>query len=154
YAECAARIVRELDRLSLEPQQIRAPRASKSEPAPSIVINGIGSGRRTLYFHGHYDVVPAFSPHQFQPVTRRGSVLGRGSSDMKSGLAAMIYTAHALRMLGTPLDGRVELVIVPNEETDGRRGSQVLAARRLLARDAIGMLTAEPTNGMVWNACR
>src|SRR5262245_55265314 len=56
YAECAARIVRELDRLGLEPRQIRAARAFKNEPAPSIVMGGVGSGRRTLCFHGHYDV--------------------------------------------------------------------------------------------------
>jgi succinyl-diaminopimelate desuccinylase len=108
----------------------------------------------TLYFHGHYDVVPASAPDQFIPRIEGDTMFGRGSSDMKSGLVAMLYAAKALRMCGVALNGRLGLVFVPDEETGGAGGSAALAAAGLLGRDAIGMLLPEPTSGVVWNANR
>ena len=118
------------------------------------VVSFTGQGDRTLYFSGHYDVVPAQSPSQFEPSVKGANLFGRGSSDMKSGLAAMIYAARALRDCGVPVDGRIGLVFVPDEETAGSRGSRYLAERGLLGENAIAMLTPEPTGGVVWNANR
>jgi succinyl-diaminopimelate desuccinylase len=73
---------------------------------------------------------------------------------MKSGLASMLYAAVALQRLRVPLDGRVGLVFVPDEETGGQRGSGFLAATKRLGTGGIGMLTPEPTSGVVWNANR
>jgi succinyl-diaminopimelate desuccinylase len=113
-----------------------------------------GSGKRALYFHGHYDVVPAPSAAQFQPRERNGNIFGRGSADMKSGLVAMLYAARVLKELRIPLAGRVELAFVPDEETGGERGTAALFESGALAPGAIGMLTAEPTSGAIWNASR
>lgn len=118
------------------------------------VLSFVGRGRRTLYFSGHYDVVPAQRRDQFSPVIRGDAIVGRGSSDMKAGLAAMIHAARALRDCGALDGGRIGLVFVPDEETAGPRGSRDLAARGLLGADGIGMLTPEPTDGVVWNANR
>lgn len=118
------------------------------------VLCFVGRGTRTLYFSGHYDVVPAQHREQFSPIVRDDAIVGRGSSDMKSGLAAMIYAARALRDCGVLENGRVGLVFVPDEETAGPRGSRDLAARGILGADGIGMLTPEPTEGVVWNANR
>jgi succinyl-diaminopimelate desuccinylase len=118
------------------------------------VLSFVGRGTRTLYFSGHYDVVPAQRREQFTPRLYGKTVVGRGSSDMKSGLAAMTYAARALRDLGMLEDGRIGLVFVPDEETAGPRGSRDLAARGLLGAGGIGMLTPEPTGGVVWNANR
>jgi len=118
------------------------------------LLSFLGEGERTLYFSGHYDVVPAQSPSQFEPVKKEAKLFGRGSSDMKSGLAAMLYAAKALRDCGLPLSGRIGLVFVPDEETAGPRGSRYLAERGLLGEGAIGMLTPEPTGSVVWNANR
>lgn len=103
---------------------------------------------------GHYDVVPAQSPDQFRPRRVGGNLVGRGSSDMKSGLAAMLYAAHALRSAGARLRGRVGLTIVPDEETGGRRGSAYLDRTGRLGKNGIGMLLGEPTSGVVWIGCR
>src|SRR4030095_300674 len=73
---------------------------------------------------------------------------------MKSGLASMLYAAAALQRLRVPLDGRVGLVFVPDEETGGLRGSAFLAATKRLGTHGIGMLTPEPTSGVIWNANR
>jgi len=113
-----------------------------------------GTGERTIYFHGHYDVVPAQSPEQFRP-TRKGHFLfGRGSCDMKCGIVAMLYAIRALKETGTQLNGRIVLTLVPNEETGGKGGSTWLAQERLLGRGGIGMLLPEPTSGVIWNANR
>lgn len=118
------------------------------------ILSFVGHGPRTLYWSGHYDVVPAQRRDQFTPTLHGKTIVGRGSSDMKSGLAAMMYAARALRDLGTLEHGRIGLVFVPDEETAGPRGSRDLATRGILGADGIGMLTPEPTGGVVWNANR
>src|SRR5262252_7482598 len=118
------------------------------------IVSFVGRGTRTLYFSGHYDVVPAQRRDQFTPLLHGKTIVGRGSSDMKSGLAAMTYAARALRDTGALEGGRIGLVFVPDEETAGPRGSRDLAALELLGADGIGMLTPEPTGGVVWNANR
>ena len=55
---------------------------------------------------------------------------------------------------GCRFNGRVGLVFVPDEETGGHRGSGFLAATKRLGTHGIGMLTPEPTSGVVWNANR
>jgi len=118
------------------------------------LVSFVGRGARTLYFSGHYDVVPAQRRDQFTPRLHGKTIVGRGSSDMKSGLVAMTYAARALRELDMLGDGRIGLVFVPDEETAGPRGSRDLLARGVLGIDGIGMLTPEPTGGVVWNANR
>ena len=118
------------------------------------LVSFVGRGARTMYFSGHYDVVPAQRRDQFTPRLHGKTIVGRGSSDMKSGLAAMTYAARALRELDMLGDGRIGLVFVPDEETAGPRGSRDLLARGVLGTDGIGMLTPEPTGGIVWNANR
>ena len=93
------------------------------------VLSFVGDGERVLYFSGHYDVVPAQSASQFDPQIKGANLFGRGSSDMKSGLAVMTYAAVALRDSGALGNGRVGLVFVPDEETAGPRGSRYLAER-------------------------
>jgi len=122
--------------------------------AGECILSFIGQGERTLYFSGHYDVVPAQTPAQFEPRIQGDNLFGRGSSDMKSGLAAMTFAAKALQQSSAALNGRIGLVFVPDEETAGPRGSRYLAAQGILGQDAIGMLTPEPTGGAVWNANR
>src|SRR5947209_4678964 len=70
------------------------------------------------------------------------------------GQVAILYGILALRECGAELGGRIALVLVPNEETGGEGGSAWLAAQGRLGRGGIGMLLAEPTSGVVWNANR
>ncbi len=140
---CRAELERRLRRLGL-----------KSERHGECLLAFHGRGKRTLYFHGHYDVVPAQSPSQFRPTVKGQNLFGRGSSDMKSGLAAMIGAVKAIEKSRVELDGRIGLCFVPDEETGGRRGSEALLRAGVLGRGGIGMLTAEPTGGVIWNASR
>jgi succinyl-diaminopimelate desuccinylase len=141
--------------LGLPIQRLGAPSLNGSPgDAPICLSTDYGSGERTLYFHGHYDVVPAQSKEQFQPQRKEHCVFGRGAGDMKGGILAMLYAILALRECGKELDGRISLILVPDEETGGARGSAWLAERGLLGKNGIGMLLAEPTSGLVWNANR
>ena len=144
YEKCIEILINELNRLGFD--DVRREGA--------CVLASVGSGLRTLYFSGHYDVVPAQSRDQFQPRVEGLNLFGRGSSDMKSGLAAMLYAAAAAREEGLLKSGRIGIVLVPDEETAGPRGSRDLDSRGLLGKDAIGMLTPEPTGGVIWNANR
>src|SRR5208282_2204288 len=65
-----------------------------------------------------------------------------------------LYAIRALKELGANLGAKIGLMLVPDEETGGARGSAWLSKQGLLGRDGIGMLTAEPTSGVVWNANR
>jgi succinyl-diaminopimelate desuccinylase len=137
------------------PKHLRVSANAPSSPEPRYWVRAtLGSGKRALYFHGHYDVVPASSPAQFQPRDRNGNIFGRGSADMKGGLVAMLYAARVLKELRVALAGRIELAFVPDEETGGERGTAALFESGALAPGAIGMLTAEPTGGAIWNASR
>src|SRR6266704_2888808 len=81
-------------------------------------------------------------------------LFGRGACDMKGGIVSMLYAILALKECGVELDGKIDLVLVPDEETGGARGSARLAQRGILGRNGVGMLLAEPTSGVVWNANR
>jgi len=133
-----------------------APGDSKAEPdgAPICLLASYGRGERALYFHGHYDVVPAQSAGQFQPVRKEHFLFGRGSCDMKGGIVAMLYAVRALKEIGAELNGRIVVTLVPNEETGGQGGSAWLASEGLLGRNGVGMLLAEPTSGVIWSANR
>jgi succinyl-diaminopimelate desuccinylase len=151
YRPCIEAIGARLGELGF-PYQIHEIEGAPPEHPRFWLQSYCGSGERSLCFHGHYDVVPADSPEQFQPERKRNLLFGRGSSDMKGGLAAMIYALRALADCNIPLDGRVCLNVVPDEETGGRFGSAGLGTQ--LTAGAVGMLTAEPTAGVVWNASR
>jgi len=157
YRECARLIAKELKALGLPAQFVRAPAkqtaGERAEPRWSV-LSSLGEGRRTLYFHGHYDVVPASEPGQFRPMVKNGVLAGRGSADMKCGIAAIIYALAVIKELRLPLDGKIGLVLVPDEETGGAGGSRYLLESGRLGKDGIGMLTPEPTSGVIWNACR
>jgi succinyl-diaminopimelate desuccinylase len=153
YAQCAALLERCITHLGFQCQRIRTGTDSNGEPCDALLAT-LGSGPRVFYFHGHYDVVPAQSPTQFAATRKNHAVFGRGSCDMKGGIVSMLYAMLALRELNAQLSGRIVLSLVPDEETGGARGSQQLAAQNVLAKDAVGMLLAEPTSGVVWNANR
>ena len=129
-------------------------KAKSLKDRPACLLAESGRGERTLYFHGHYDVVPAQSMEQFKPLRKEHFLFGRGACDMKGGIVAMLYGMRALREFGVKLEGKIGLMLVPDEETGGERGSAWLASEGLLGRAGIGMLTAEPTSGVVWNANR
>ncbi|WP_135828447.1 ArgE/DapE family deacylase [Halorussus halobius] len=128
------------------------------EDRPNVVGERAASGDgRSLLFNGHVDVVPPGDPDQwsFDPyagAVRDGRLLGRGASDMKGGLAAMVYAVEAVERAGFELLGDVTVESVIEEEAGGFGGT--LAT--VLDRDADAMPDAvvvpEPTDFDLWIA--
>ena len=155
YRACVDFLESQLRQVGLDCERL-GPGASRDDAAnsPESLLASYGSGERALYFHGHYDVVQAQTSAQFQPQRKDHFLFGRGSADMKGGIVAMLYAIRALKEIAVDLKSRIGLALVPNEETGGMDGTAWLAQQGLLGRDGIGMLLAEPTSGVEWNANR
>ncbi len=108
---------------------------------------GSNSGKE-LIFNGHMDVVPVGdkSRWEFDPFLgeiRDGYLLGRGASDMKGGLAGIIYAFKKLVKYEKELRGRLTLVCVPDEETGGEHGTGYLVSQNIAVGSSV--VIAEPT---------
>lgn len=91
------------------------------------VWKGQGGGK-TLILNGHCDVVPEgprerWSDDPFSGTVKDGKLYGRGSVDMKGGLAAMTMAVRVLKDCGIKLKGDVILESVVNEELGGYNGT-------------------------------
>ncbi|MCJ7785916.1 MAG: M20 family metallopeptidase [Desulfobacterales bacterium] len=109
-----------------------------------------GKGGRRLIFNGHLDVVPAGNASQwkyppFQGKLFRGKIYGRGSSDMKSGIASFVHGLSTIERSKIPLhQGAVILHLVSDEESHGHQGMGFLTQREGIQGDAA--LVGEPTD--------
>jgi succinyl-diaminopimelate desuccinylase len=107
-------------------------------------------------FEGHVDVVtegdPAawsFDPYSGEVVD--GRLLGRGSADMKSGVAAMLYAARAVQLAG--FAGRLVVGVLADEEgmmLGAKRFAADLTAGAIPGVDRVdGVIVCEPEGGEV-----
>ena len=109
-----------------------------------------------LCFAGHTDVVPPgprekWSSDPFEPVVRDGLLYGRGSADMKSGVAAM--TTAALEFVGARRNypGAIGFVITSDEEGPSVDGTQrVVDALRGRGQRADYCVVGEPSSQQVF----
>lgn len=128
---------------------------------PSIigVLRGSGGGK-SLMFNGHTDTV-SLSSYKDDPLSGRlgtkdgqQAVFGRGSLDMKGGLAAAMAALSAIKSSGQTLRGDVIVAAVSDEEDASQGTRDVIAA----GWRADGAVVAEPTmnaiatahKGFVW----
>ena len=95
------------------------------EGRPNIVgtLKGSGGGR-SLLFNGHTDVIPVgngegWSDNPWSASIKDGRIYGRGSCDMKSGVASHILAVEFLRQAGVKLKGDVHINVVIDEEVSG-----------------------------------
>lgn len=93
--------------------------------APVVLGTLRGSGKgRSLLLSGHIDTVPPGEPETWDQDPWGGQVVddkvyGRGASDMKGGIAAMIMALRSIQEMGVSLKGTVSLLSVTEEETGG-----------------------------------
>ena len=89
------------------------------------VLKGSGQGR-SLMFNGHMDTVGVDGMKDpFSAKIRLGRLYGRGSQDMKGGLAAMLAAFKALTESGAELKGDLIFAAVADEE-HGSIGTETL----------------------------
>src|SRR6266496_3056266 len=78
-AECAELLREAMDRLGLAPEIVEIEPTGTLEE-PRIVRGAVGYGDQLMYFHGHFDVVPAQDRAQFAAQRCDGRIIGRGSA--------------------------------------------------------------------------
>ncbi len=138
-----------------------APVVEEAAPGrPNVVCDFAGTGfdparHRTLMFEGHTDVVTEGDPAAWRvpPFEGRidpgpggdltsGVLHGRGSADMKAGVAAAIAAVEAVRTVAPDLPGRIRLGIVADEE------GMMLGIKSFIANgwadDVSGAIVCEP----------
>lgn len=111
-----------------------------------------GSGRKKLMFCGHLDTVSPWLPSagKYGPhgaVIEGNRIYGRGASDMKSGLAAMLLALVSIQQDGINLDGDLIFLATAGEEVDSCGARMYLDQYGV--RDLDGMVIGEPTRGRV-----
>lgn len=119
---------------------------------PNVVCDWQGSAfdparHRTLMFEGHTDVVTEGDPAKwrvppFEGRVEDGVLHGRGSADMKAGVAACLAALAAVRRVAPDLPGRIRLGIVADEE------GMMLGIKHFIrqgwADEVSGCIVAEP----------
>lgn len=107
-----------------------------------------GANRLPLCFSGHMDTIPlgaeSWRRDPFGGVVDGDKVYGRGASDMKSGLAAMVVAALRLRKLSRNSAG-MTLVFTAGEET-GSQGASHLAGLKGVLGQCGALVVGEPTS--------
>ncbi len=103
-----------------------------------------------VHFNGHIDVVPAGHGWTFDPwagEVRDGRVYGRGTCDMKGGLAAAIVAVETLLECGLELPGALEISGTVDEESGGYGGVAYLARQGLFSKPRVDhVIIPEPLN--------
>ena len=147
-AEAAALVERRMREFGWDP---RVEQVAPGRPNVVAVLDGRAGPGPTLMLEGHTDVVTegdrgtwSFDPFAGDIVD--GWLRGRGSADMKSGLAAMLYAAKAVVDAG-PFPGRLVVAALVDEE------GLMLGAKRFaassLAAEVDGAICCEPEAGEV-----
>src|SRR3954452_10049039 len=124
------------------------------EPAPgrtSLVatVGDPADGRPILIVNGHLDVVPINAdqwtrePFGAEVDKDEGRMYGRGTADMKGGIAAAICALTALRRAGVEHTCNVVFQLVAVEERGGALGTAVMADKGMIQGDAC--LVLQPT---------
>ncbi|HYN22006.1 MAG TPA: M20/M25/M40 family metallo-hydrolase [Thermoanaerobaculia bacterium] len=107
---------------------------------PYVRARTDGDGPVDLLFSSHYDVVGAdpgtWRTDPFAALESGGWIFGRGTSDAKGPLSAMVSACEALSRVGLRPAGAVELIFTGDEEVGGRRGIRSAALRDTLAARA------------------
>ena len=127
-------------------------RWEKERRRPNLValLPGSGGGR-SLAFNGHIDVVPigdraGWDYDPWGSEIAAGKLYGRGSVDMKAGIAAFIAATEAIIASNIAPKGDLQLHIVVDEEAGGFAGTRDVIARGYRAD---GVIVAEPTSGRI-----
>ncbi|MBI3666565.1 MAG: acetylornithine deacetylase/succinyl-diaminopimelate desuccinylase family protein [Acidobacteria bacterium] len=154
YVSCAELIGNRLKEFGYDVCYVAAEgRPEHSPEHPRVNVIGTMRGddpSPLLHFNGHFDVVPAgegWTKDPFAGVVSDGKVYGRGTADMKAGIAASIYAVEAIRRAGLRLKGTVEQSGTVDEESGGFAGVAYLAQNGFIAKGRTDfVIIPEPLN--------
>jgi succinyl-diaminopimelate desuccinylase len=144
YEACARFIGERLKPRGFAVEYVRAhgaPGDSDAKPRVNVVARWQGSSAGDcVHFNSHIDVVEAGSGWTSDPFgaeIREGKIYGRGTSDMKGGLAASIIACEALIESGLPIPGALDISGTVDEESGGFAGVGYLAERGYFSKPRV-----------------
>lgn len=144
YEACARLLGERLARRGFAVEYLRAhgaPGDSDAHPRVNVVARIEGqAGGECVHFNSHIDVVEAGSGWTCDPFgaeLRDGRIYGRGSCDMKGGLAASVIACEALLESGLPWRGALEISGTVDEESGGFAGVGYLAGLGYFSRPRV-----------------
>ncbi|MFW6375975.1 MAG: M20 family metallopeptidase [Thermoplasmatota archaeon] len=121
----------------------------KIDRKPGLIASLDCGDGPTVVLLGHLDVVPVdeenWSFPAFEGFVEDGYIHGRGTSDMKGGVAALIFAFEELAKFKDELSGTIKLILVPDEETDGEAGIEYLNDRSDDPLNCDACLIGEPS---------
>jgi succinyl-diaminopimelate desuccinylase len=133
----------------LEPQGFAAtwvrgagsPGDSDRFPRWNVILRREGRSPGTcVHFNSHIDVVPpgqGWTVDPFGAEIRDGKIYGRGTCDMKGGMAASIIAVEAFLATFPDFSGAIEISGTADEETGGYGGVAYLAERGYFAPERV-----------------
>lgn len=93
------------------------------------LVAELGTGKPVLAISGHMDVVEVdddlWDTDPFVLTEKDGNLYGRGATDMKAGLAAMVIAMLELKESGATIPGTIRLLATAGEEV-GMPGAKAL----------------------------
>ncbi len=115
---------------------------TEEESKPNMVAKLKRGDGPTLLFNAHLDVVPtgqesAWSHPPFSADLADGKVYGRGAGDDKASVTAQVMGAIAVARSGVPLNGRLIVNEVADEEIGGALGAQLIAKSETIKPDFV-----------------
>jgi succinyl-diaminopimelate desuccinylase len=158
YNECASIIVEEAENNSLKAEIVDGKKGAKDGLSrPNVIVTLDSGSDTTLLLESHFDVVPPGTGWKYPPfklTVEDGKAYGRGTSDNKAGIAAVM---GALRRLSTEkLDINLKLVAGVDEEIGGRFGVDYVMSDWGLKGNAALIVDAGPeslflgASGIIW----
>ena len=144
YEACARFLGERLAKRGFAVEYIRAkgaPGDSDAYPRTNVVARYEGSHKgECVHFNSHIDVVEAGSGWTFEPFggqIHSGNVYGRGSCDMKGGLASSVVACEAIIESGIAFNGALEISGTVDEESGGFSGVGYLAERGYFSKPRV-----------------
>ncbi|WP_299539757.1 succinyl-diaminopimelate desuccinylase [uncultured Herbaspirillum sp.] len=111
-----------------------------------------GTAQPLVVFAGHTDVVPTgplekWQSHPFQPTLRDGRLYGRGASDMKTSIAAMVVACEEFTAAHPEHKGSIGFLITSDEEGPAIDGTVVVCnALKARGEQLDYCIVGEPTS--------